>query len=95
MTGSSKYFNVYDTWGKDPKYPTTAELWRDFDGGLKLIFTSGSKPLYKLGNKNSYVNDQTGRPMFDAQMIDYVSLENLKELIRKYKVPSIPGYTYK
>lgn len=91
-TGKCDYFNVFDTWGDND---TTAELWKTSAGKLKLVFTSGNEPLYKLGNRNNFKHDQTGRSMFEAQLIDYVPLEHLNELIRKYKVSSISGYTYK
>lgn len=31
LTGSSKYFNIYDTWRNDGKYSSVAEIWADFD----------------------------------------------------------------
>jgi len=95
-TGTSKYFNVYSTWGED----TTYEVWEttsNLDPRKiihKIVATSGTVPLYKIGDHQSFQHDQTMRYMFQAKMIDFAVGSKLKELSAKYG-NSVSGYTYK
>lgn len=89
-TGSSKYFNVYDTWGED----TTYELYKLSDGRLKIVATAGIEPIAKLNSNESFIHDQTHRFLFSGKMIDYATGSGLKKFAAKYK-KSIAGYTYK
>lgn len=87
-TGESQYFNVYDT------YNGTAEIWKDQMNNLKVVFTSGDKPLAKINDYRGFRHDQTGARMGEWILMDYVPVKEMKELIRKYG-GSLPGYTYK
>jgi len=60
----------------------------------KVIFTSGSTPLQEIGEKQDFYHDQNGNHIGYWEMVDYVSLENLKELILPYG-KKINGYVYK
>lgn len=60
----------------------------------KVLFTSGSTPLYEIGEKQSFYHDQNGNNIGDWEMVDYVSLKDLKELILPYG-KKISGYVYK
>jgi len=91
QTGESKYFNVYDTWPD-----STAEVWKDEKGNLKLVFTAGSKPIHNIGWKGSFRHDQTwGNIGNNWEMVEWVTVPNLKELLRKFNKTSMRGYTYK
>lgn len=89
-TGSSKYFNIYKTWGEDSTY----EVYKTNDGNYRIVATSGETPIHDPGNKVSFKADQTGRPLFEGTMIDWARGSKLKELASKYG-NSIIGYTYK
>jgi hypothetical protein len=91
QTGESKYFNVYETWPD-----STAEVWKDDDSGtLKLVFTSGDKPLHNIGWRAGFMHDQNHNFMFSGEMIEWVNVKNLKELMRRFNKKSMRGYTYK
>lgn len=95
-TGTSKYFNVYETWGED----TTFEVWETTSNLdprktiYKIVATSGTAPLYKLEDRRSFKHDQTMRYLFNAKMVDFAVGSKLKELHTKYG-NSVSGYTYK
>ena len=89
-TGSSKYFNVYENWDKG-----TAEVWISIrDGVPRFIFTSSEKPLYKIGTRKSFKHDQTRKFLFDAELVDFAKLSDIKTKLSKYgKV--VRAYVYK
>lgn len=96
--GTSKYFNVYETWGENITY----ELYKNSylssfkDGNkLRVIATSGTTPIQKIGTTQAFAHDQTGRHIFDGEMIDFAVGSELKKFAEKYGVKSILGYTYK
>jgi len=96
-TGSSKYFNVYETWGED----TTYEVYKDGNSGYgdvkpryKIVATSGKNPLKDIGDHSAFKHDQTFRPMFEGELVDYATGTELKKLAPIYG-NSIAGYTYK
>jgi hypothetical protein len=100
VTGKCKYFNIYNTWGKGDD--TTIELWqtdtwgRDDEGGkFKLVFTSGSGPIYKIGTHGGFDHDQNGRPLFNGTLVDWVNIGDADLLVKKYNVKAAPGYVYK
>jgi hypothetical protein len=93
VTGSCKYFNIYDTWGKDND--TTIELWKDEDGKYKLVFTSGSGPIFKIGTQAVFDHDQTRKYLFMANLVDWVNIGDADLLVKKYNIRSVPGYVYK
>ena len=91
-SGESKYFNVYDTWPD-----STAEVWKTPNGKYRLVFTSGDSPMGKIGLRGNFRNDQTWQTINKDgywEMVDYVPVKDLKELIRVYG-KSMYGYTYK
>jgi hypothetical protein len=93
-TGECEYFNVHDIYKG-----STAEIWKDYNGHFKVIFTSGDKPLGKLEDFAEFVNDQTMKSLSGGRgtswtLKDYVPESELKELIRVYG-GSLPGYCYK
>jgi hypothetical protein len=89
QTGSSKYFNVYETWDD-----STGEIWKKQDGKYIIIFTSGKKPNANKGDKQSFQHDQTMRYLFDAEFIDFAFITNIKSKLSKYG-KSLNGYVYK
>lgn len=92
-SGECKYFNVYETWPD-----STAEVWQTQGGKYKLIFTSGSSPFGKIGLKSGFRHDQTWNDMTRDglwEMVDYVPVKDLSELVRIYGKSSMFGYTYK
>lgn len=90
QTGKSIYFNIYDTWDN-----TTAEIWEVLkNGSIKIIFTSGDKPLAEINDIAYFKNDQTRRFLFKAKMLDYALLKDVPALIPLYG-KSLSGYTYK
>jgi len=91
-SGESKYFNVYEQWPD-----STAEVWKKDNGRYVLVFTSGDKPLGKIGMRSAFMNDQTWNEMTRNglwKMVDYVPVKDLQELLRVYG-KSMLGYTYK
>ncbi len=90
-SGESKYFNIYDT------YDGTAEVWKTPSGKYRLIFTSDNEPAGTIGLKSNFRHDQTLQEMTRDgmwEMVDYVPVKQMKELIRVYG-NSMFGYTYK
>jgi len=93
LTGKCKYFNVYET------YDGTVEVWKDLrpadgEGKYKLVFTAGSQPLAKKGEKDVFKHDQTRREIGVWTMVDFARVKDMKSLASKYG-KSIAGYTYK
>jgi hypothetical protein len=100
VTGKCKYFNIYDTWGKDNE--TTIEVWKtntwdsnEDNAKYRLVFTSGSGPIYKIGTHAEFDHDQTGRPLFGGQLVDWANIGDADLIVRKYNIKSAPGYVYK
>lgn len=60
----------------------------------KLIFTSGSTPTSSIGDKKDFVHDQRGSHIGYWEMVDYVNLKHMKELILPYGA-KLSGYVYK
>jgi hypothetical protein len=90
QTGASKYFNIYETWDD-----STAEVWKRTDNNkVVLVFTSGKESLYKKGDTQSFIHDQTRRYLFSAEMIDFAYITDIKHKLSKYG-RSLSGYTYK
>lgn len=94
ITGKCKYFNIYDTWGRDDS--STVELWKDRNTGkFKFVITSGSKSLSIIGSYGAFQHDQTQRPLFDGELVDWFQLGDAELAVRKYNIKSAPGYVYK
>jgi len=60
----------------------------------KVVFTSGSTPISQIGDKASFYHDQNGNNIGDWEMVDYVPLKHMKELILPYG-KKLSGYVYK
>jgi len=60
----------------------------------KILFTSGNTPIYQIGDKSSFYHDQNGNNIGDWEMVDYVPLKHMKELILPYG-KKLSGYVYK
>lgn len=60
----------------------------------KLVFNSGKNPSYQIGDKQSFYHDQNGNNIGYWEMVDYVPLKHMKELILPYG-KKISGYVYK
>jgi len=85
--------NIFETWDGDD---TTVEFWKNLDTGkLYLIITSGSKPLFDVGDNRDFIHDQNRRRLFSAEMIDYCLLQNLPKYASKYGVYLTTAYVYK
>jgi hypothetical protein len=98
-SGSCKYFDIYSEWGKSNK--TTMEVWKimgtvplEKNAKYKLIFTSGSKPSYKIGSEHQFIHDQTHSNLFWAEMVDWANIGDADLVMKKYG-KSISGYVYK
>lgn len=90
-TGNSRYFNVYENWGNN----TTYEIYREFRSGkIKIVATSGTRPLRKIGETIDAAHDQTRRFMFSGELVDFAVGNDLKGLAETYG-NSILGYVYK
>jgi hypothetical protein len=97
QTGKSKYWNFYDEWlrGGD----MTCEIY-DSTGtgkGNKFVFTSGKGTIdnIKPGEGREFVNDQTGRYLFNGTLIGSSLLKDLKDWSKKNGIKSGTGYVYK
>lgn len=98
-TGSSKHFNIYDTWGED----TTYEIYEMHKFGVvdsdtkkeyRIVATSGKKPINDIGDIQDFQADQSRKPLFRGKMIDHATGSDLKKLAKVYG-SSIRGFTYK
>ena len=89
-TGANKFFNVYETWGEDHTY----ELWKCDGRGLRLVVTSGTKPLANIGTIQSFISDQSRRFLFNGELIDWATGSDLKRMAKTYG-SSLPAYVYK
>ena len=88
-TGSSKYFNVYETWAN-----ATAEIHRTSKDTTVIIFTQGDKPICEVGVARSFKSDQSWRHLFDAYMVESCPIADLSKVAAKYG-NSFTAYTYK
>lgn len=93
-TGRSKYFNIYDTWGEDTTYEVYQVESHKVEPVYKIVATSGTKPLGKMGEMAWFKHDQTGRFLFHGKMIDFAVGADLKSLAAKYG-NNVSGFTYK
>jgi hypothetical protein len=93
-TGQNKYFSLRDSY----QVNSTVEIWEadDIYGKIsyRAIITSGSNPIYQIGTKGYFAHDQTGRPLFQGIMVDYIEAPHTEELIPLYG-KSITCYVYK
>lgn len=94
-TGSSKYFNIYETWGEDTTYEIH-ELYMmgHSEPSYRIIVTSGKAPLVKDNEECMYFGDQSRRFLFRSKMVDFAVGNDLKKLAEKYG-SKIRGFTYK
>ena len=88
-TGTCKYFNIYDTWGK---YQTTVEVYLDMETQKhKYVITSGGA-LTEVDEMRGFVHDQMpGRYLFDGICVATYDLNDFKDS----RYGSCPGYVYK
>ena len=93
-TGSSKYFNIYDTWGEDTTYEIYQTMQTPEKTTYKIFATSGKEPLRKIGEKVCSISLQGRIRGFNGVMVDYAVGSNLKKLVEKYGT-RLTGYTYK
>jgi len=89
-TGKSKYFNVYDEWKEDSTY----EIYELNNGSIRVVITSGTKPIAKPDEIRSFKHDQNGRPLFFGKMVDFAVGSQMKNKAAKYG-NSISAYVYK
>lgn len=59
-----------------------------------IIFTSGNEPMHEIGEICDFAHDQNWRHLGRWEMVDYVLLKHMKELILPYG-STISGYVYK
>jgi len=91
QTGESNHFNIYNTWPD-----STAEVWKDEKDNYKLVFTAGSTPIHNIGWKSNFRHNSTWNEIGrDWEMVEWVNVKNLKELLRMYNKTSMRGYVYK
>lgn len=60
----------------------------------RLVFTSGNEPMHQIGDYANFYHDQNGNHIGHWEMVDYVPLKHMKELILPYG-KKISGYVYK
>jgi len=89
ISGKNKYFNVYETWPD-----SVLEIWKTRDGKYRAVCTAGKGPIYKIGTSNSFIHDQNSRYLFGGEMVDWVEVEGMMNLVDLYG-KSMPTYTYK
>lgn len=77
-----------------PKPKEEIDLTKRKFFNYRLIFTSGSQPSYQIGQKQNFYHDQNGNNIGQWQMVDYVPLKWMRELILPYG-GHIAGYVYK
>ncbi len=88
-TGEFKYGNIYDFWGED----TTYEVYDIGGGKIRVVATAGSTPIIKVGQRSSFVHDQTGRYLFDGTVIEAViGNDGLRTLVKHRNSLSIATY---
>lgn len=84
---------LLDFWGED----TTAEVWQNQEhakqNNYKLVCGSGNKAMGIIGDTSVMYADQSGRYLGMHKLVDYVPLEHLSALSKKY--PSMTAFTYK
>lgn len=89
-TGQNKYFNIHESFHAN----STLEVWEVGYKVWKIVMTSGSTPIWQIGTKGFFNHDQTGRPLFDGIMVDYIEAPHSEELIPLYG-KSLSMYVYK
>ena len=89
-TGQNKYFNINEPYQAN----STLEVWEVGYKVWRIVMTSGSTPIWQIGTKGYFVHDQTGRPMFEGTMVDYIEAPHAEELIPLYG-KSMSMYVYK
>jgi len=78
-----------------PKSKEEIELKMRQYFNYKLVFTSGNTPLHEIGEKDNFVHDQNGNMIGrNWEMVDYVPLKHMRELILPYG-GHLSGYCYK
>lgn len=87
-TGENKYFNVREN-GE-----SVIEVWKLRDGAIRLVITSGTSPIYAIGQHERFIHDQSHRDLFNGEMIDYIESEHMEVLIPLYG-KSANCYVYK
>ncbi len=60
----------------------------------KIIFTGGNVPTYQIGDNALFVHDQNRNEIGYWEMVDYVPLKHMRELILPYG-SNLSGYVYK
>lgn len=60
----------------------------------RIIFTSDDSPMHEIGEFQHFYHDQSGSTFGKWEMVDYVPLKYMKELILPYG-KKISGYVYK
>lgn len=89
-TGKSRYFNVYEEWGEDNTY----EIWETETGRYRIVSTHGKKPTADIGDRSAFKEDQTGRAMSSAKLVDWATGTELKKLAKHYG-GTISAFVYK
>ena len=95
ITGANRTLNnIYQTWED-----MTVEFWKVREGKIVLIFTSGRRPLFKVGDKKHFSHDQTQRPLFEGAFIELLDFCLIEDLATKgpqvVGKKSVMGYVYK
>jgi hypothetical protein len=89
-TGKFQYGNIYGFWGNN----TTYELYRTDEGKLRIVATAGMSPIVELGQRSSFIHDQTHRRLFEGRVIEVVSGDDGLRSLAKHQT-SIAIATYK
>lgn len=89
-TGKSKYFNVYEEWLEDSVY----EIWELSPGKYRITVTSGTKPIFDIGDEAYFKGDQSGRDLGKGKMVDWALGTDLKNAAKTYG-GTIAAFVYK
>lgn len=90
-TGKFQYGEFYGFWGDDTCY----EVYRTDEGKIRVVATAGTTPIVKVGQRSSFIHDQTHRYLFSGEVIDAVVGDaGFKTLGEKYG-NSLSVSTYK
>lgn len=91
-TGSSKWFNIYETWGENVTYEVYQETYGNKNYRIVAIF--GSNPFLDIGDTKRFQSDQQQRFLFNGTLVDWCNGSELKKLAKIYG-NNIPMYAYK
>lgn len=84
-TGKFQYGQFYGFWGDNTCYEVHRITKGSRQGNLRIVATSGTTPICKVGDIGEFVHDQTGKGLFTSVCIDTaIGDAGFRELGEKY-----------